>query len=71
MLAAVVMLVEIGFVAILTGAIAQRFLAPDVERKAVEVQELDATGEALLRELQGMRAQLDRLEVSVRGRKVA
>jgi voltage-gated potassium channel len=71
MLAAVVMLVGIGFVAILTGAIAQRFLAPEVEREAVEVQELDATGEALLRELQGMRAQLDRLEASVRARKVA
>jgi len=67
MLAAVVMLVGIGFVAILTGAVAERFLAPEVEREAVEVEEeLDATGEALLVQLRGLRTQLDRIEASVR-----
>jgi hypothetical protein len=34
-------------------------------------QPWDATGEALLRELQGMRTQLERLEAAVRARKVA
>jgi hypothetical protein len=58
------MLVGIGFVAILTGAVAERFLAPEVEREAED--ELDATDEALLRQLQGVRVQLDRIEVSVR-----
>jgi len=63
----VLMLVGISFVAILTGAIAERFLAPDVEREVVEVEEeLDATGQTLLAELRGVRARLDRLEVSVR-----
>jgi hypothetical protein len=58
------MLVGIGFVAILTGAVAERFLAPEVEREAED--ELDATDEARLRQLQGVRVQLDRIEVSVR-----
>jgi hypothetical protein len=31
-------------------------------------EDLDATGEALLRELRGVRAQLDRIEASVRRR---
>ena len=62
-----VMLVGIGFVAILTGAIAERFLAPDVRAEAMEVdEELDATGEALLRELRGVRAQLDQIEAAIR-----
>jgi voltage-gated potassium channel len=66
-LAGVVMVVGVGFVSILTGAVAERFLAPEVEREAVEVEEeLDATGVALLRELQGVRAQLDRIEAAVR-----
>ena len=70
MLAAVVILVGVGFVAILTGAVAERFLASEVEREAVEVEEeLDATGEALLRELQGVRARLDRMDASVRSRR--
>jgi len=51
----------------LTGAVAERFLAPEVEREAVEVEEeLDATGEALLVQLRGLRTQLDRIEASVR-----
>lgn len=65
-LAALVMLVGIGFVAILTGAVAERFLAPEVEREAEVEEELDATGEALLREIRGVRDQLDRIEAAVR-----
>jgi voltage-gated potassium channel len=66
MLAAVVMIVGIGFVAVLTGAVEQRFLAPQIERETTEVEEeLDATGEAMLRELRGVRAQLDGIEAAV------
>lgn len=68
-LAVVVMLVGIGFIAILTGAVAERFLAPEVEQEALEVEEeLDATGAALLAELRGVRSQLDRIEAAVRQR---
>jgi voltage-gated potassium channel len=68
MLAAVVMIVGIGFVAVLTGAVEQRFLAPQIERETTEVEEeLDATGEAMLRELRGVRAQLDGIEAAVLG----
>jgi voltage-gated potassium channel len=56
MLAVVVMLVGIGFVAILTGAVAQRFVAPEIEAEAAEVEEdLDAASAALLDELREMR----------------
>ena len=66
-LAVALALVGVSFVAVLTGAIAERFLAPDVEREAEEVEEeLDATSAALLKELRGMRDQLDRVEVVVR-----
>jgi voltage-gated potassium channel len=54
-LAIVVMLVGIGFVAILTAAIAQRFLAPEVE----QVEEEESVALAELREIT---ARLDRIE---------
>ena len=51
-LAAVVMLVGIGFVAILTGAVAERFLKPDV---AEEEAATEAVGDAIPEEARGGR----------------
>jgi voltage-gated potassium channel len=58
-LAVVVMLVGIGFVAILTAAIAQRFLSPEVEQ--VERQE-----DRAVLELRNIAERLDRLEAALR-----
>lgn len=57
-LAVVVMLVGIGFVAILTAAIAQRFLAPEVEQ--TEREEAAAGGE-----LRAITERLDRIEAAL------
>jgi voltage-gated potassium channel len=63
MLAVAVMLVGIGFIAFLTGAVAERFIKPAVEEAehdaevTVERQEAD-----LLAELAAIRAQLARIE---------
>lgn len=54
-----VLVVGIGFVAILTGAVAERFLASQVEHAADEVEATDAE---LLAELREVRTRLDRLE---------
>jgi voltage-gated potassium channel len=54
-LAVAVMLVGIGFVAVLTGAIAQRFLAPDIEEE-------EASNNEILAELREVRARLEALE---------
>jgi voltage-gated potassium channel len=62
-LASAVMLVGIGFVAILTGAIAERFLKPDIGREAVQAE---ATGEVLLTKLGEVEARLTALEASLR-----
>lgn len=56
------MLVGIGFIAILTGAIAERFLTGQIEEVAEEVEETAATETELLAELRAIRARLDRLE---------
>jgi len=61
-LAIAVMLVGIGFVAVLTGAIAERFLAPDVEAIDADVQEELATDEAILQELRALSSRLAGLE---------
>ena len=61
-LAAVVMLVGIGFVAILTGAVAERFLKPDV---AEEEAATEAVGDAILRKLGEVEARLAALESSL------
>jgi voltage-gated potassium channel len=54
-----VLVVGIGFVSVLTGAIAQRFLASQIA--AVE-EEVEATDAEVLKELREVRARLDRLE---------
>ena len=61
------MLVGIGFVAILTGAIAERFLAHDIERETETVEdELDEASVAILSELRDLKARLADVEAIVR-----
>lgn len=68
-LAIVVMLVGIGFVAVLTGAIAERFLGPTLEVEAEVVEhDLDAASDAIVRELRELGVRLDGLERAVRQR---
>lgn len=54
-----VLVVGIGFVAVLTGAIAQRFLVGPIDEAAEQVE---ATDTELLAELRQVRARLERLE---------
>lgn len=69
-LAVLVMLVGIGFVAVLTGSIAERFLSPGLEAEAEEVEEeLDAASDAIVQELRALRGRLDDLEAMVRQRR--
>jgi len=56
------MLVGVGFIAILTGAIAERFLAGEIEDVVEGVEETAATEGELLAELRAIRVRLDRLE---------
>ena len=64
-LAMALMLIGIGFVAILTGAVAERFLAGEIEGVADEVEEAAATEVELLAELRAIRSRLDRLETRI------
>lgn len=57
-----VLVVGIGFVAVLTGAIAQRFLAADVQAVAETAEQVEATDADILNELREVRKRLDRLE---------
>jgi voltage-gated potassium channel len=61
-LAVVVMFVGIGFVAVLTGAIAQRFLAPDIAEEEEGQTAIEATNREILAELREVRARLEALE---------
>jgi voltage-gated potassium channel len=70
-LAIVVMLVGIGFVAVLTGAIAQRFLSGEIEAETEEIEtEIDMTTATLLRELRDMRARMVAMEAALERRGV-
>jgi voltage-gated potassium channel len=66
LIAMVVMLVGIGFVAILTAAVAQRFLAPqldEISQREVEVAaDIEAAETDVLAEVRTIRARLERLE---------
>ncbi|NLT04987.1 MAG: two pore domain potassium channel family protein [Solirubrobacterales bacterium] len=62
LLAVAVMLVGIGFVAVLTGSFAQRFLASDIAEEEQEVSEIEAVNREILAELRELRARLDALE---------
>lgn len=61
-LAVVVMFVGIGFVAVLTGAIAQRFLAPDIAEEEQEQNAIEQVNREILAELREVRARLEALE---------
>jgi voltage-gated potassium channel len=63
-----VMLVGIGFIAVLTGAVAQRFLGSQIEEIEGEVHEVEATDAEVLAELREVRTRLDRLEVALQKR---
>jgi voltage-gated potassium channel len=68
-LAMAVMLVGIGFLSLLIGAAAERFVAGGVQEEVEEIErELSETDEQVLRELRAMRGQLDALEAAVRSR---
>ncbi len=60
--ALVLMLVGIGFIAILTGAIAERFLASEIDDAVQASEEVEATEIEVLAELREIRSRLDRLE---------
>ena len=64
--AIVLMLVGIGFIAVLTGAIAERFLAGQIEEVTEAAEETEATETELLDELREIRSRLDRLETRLR-----
>jgi voltage-gated potassium channel len=64
-LAIVVMLIGIGFIAILTGSVAQRFLAPDVRTIETDVAGEAETIDAILVELRTVRERLGELESRV------
>jgi len=64
--AVVTVLVGISFVALLTGAIAQRFLGPQIVEVEEELESEHLTAEAVaLRELHHVREQMQGLEVAV------
>jgi voltage-gated potassium channel len=64
-LAIVVMLIGIGFIAILTGALAQRFLATDVHAIETDVAGEAETIDAIVFELRSVRDRLGDLEARV------
>jgi voltage-gated potassium channel len=69
-LAMVLMIVGIGFVALLTGAIAERFVAAQVRAEAEAAErevagELDDAREEALRELRSIAEHMQRLEATV------
>ena len=62
-LAMAVMLVGIGFLTMLIGAAAERFVARDVQAEVEDIErELSEADAQVLRELRAMRGQLDELE---------
>jgi voltage-gated potassium channel len=68
LIAMTVMLVGIGFVAILTATIAERFVALQVIEEAGELEEaVAATEDDLLREIREIQERLQSLETSLRG----
>ncbi|HWT89991.1 MAG TPA: potassium channel family protein [Solirubrobacterales bacterium] len=63
---AVILLIGISFVALLTGAFAQRFLAPELAEIEEELEEEKLSPEALaLREIHNVQEQLQALEVAI------
>jgi len=67
-LAIAIMLIGIGFIAIITGAVAERFLATEFEEVAEATHEVGATETDVLVELREVRNRLERLEARLAGR---
>jgi voltage-gated potassium channel len=65
-IALVVMLVGIGFLSLLIGAAAERFVAQDVSALVESEDELAAANVDIFRELQEIRRRLDRVELAAR-----
>ena len=62
----VILIVGIGFVALLTGAFAQRFLGPEIAEVEEELEAEQLSAEAIaLRELHSVREQLQALEIAM------
>jgi voltage-gated potassium channel len=62
----VILIVGIGFVALLTGAFAQRFLGPELVEVEKELEAEQLTAEAVaMRELRSIREQMQALEIAV------
>jgi voltage-gated potassium channel len=65
-LSVVIVIVGISFVALLTGAIAQRFLGPELEEVEAELAEGERSAEVVaLRQMREIRGQLQGLEASL------
>jgi voltage-gated potassium channel len=60
-----VLIIGIAFVALLTGAVAQRFLAPEVSEIEVRAEEGENEATVALRQMREVREQLEGLEVAV------
>jgi voltage-gated potassium channel len=58
----VLLIVGIGFVAVVTGAVAERFLATEIDEVEGAVEDIGATDVEVLAELREVRVRLDRLE---------
>lgn len=68
-LAVIVVLMGVAFVAVLTGAVAERFFSRDLQAEEDELQEdIDDASAAILHELRGLRTRLADLEVAVQRR---
>jgi voltage-gated potassium channel len=61
-LAVLVMIVGVGFVAVLTGAIAQRFLAPAIEEVEREVESVELDEAQVLADIRALTGRLEVLE---------
>jgi voltage-gated potassium channel len=70
-LAIAIMLIGIGFIAVITGAVAERFLATEIEEVAEATHEVEATDVEVLAELREVRSRLDRLEARLTQRQSA
>jgi voltage-gated potassium channel len=69
-LAMAIMVIGIGFIAILTGAVAERFLSGQIEEVADTERAVEATDLEVLAELREVRTRLDRLEARLARRTI-
>jgi voltage-gated potassium channel len=65
-LAIVLMIIGIGFVALVTGAVAQHFLSPAVRRVEQELDSVEADEDVIAIEISEIRARLDHIETLLR-----